>query len=232
MRAWRLPFVVAFALAACGRRSDAPPPPTVATDAAPVPIDAGPPPVDAAFEDAAVPVSPEEAAARADRPTGLPGAGRPEVVTEILMVMMATGRAERRGLVDGKLGAWEVTLAAAPSGDRIALRCATAADKLHDDNLGRLVDRQIGGRAALSCDNQRAAAPATPPDPRAGLGRHMLCVSPAAGPDDGAGAMLFVPDPERGARFLAAITAAPGAPLERAWPLVARALARPGARCR
>jgi hypothetical protein len=226
-----LPTLV-FTLAACGERREAPPsPPPVAADAAVTGPDAAPPP-DALFEDAAVAVTPEEAAARADRTTGLPGAGPPQVVTEILIVAMGTGRAERRYLVDPAAGVWEVTLGAAPGDDRAERRCGAAAAQLLDDNLGRLVDRQIIGRAAVTCDNQRATAAAAPPDPRAGLGRHMLCASPPANATDDGYALLFAPDADRGARLVAAVRTAPGAPLERAWPRLARALARPGRPCR
>jgi hypothetical protein len=60
----------------------------------------------------------------------------------------------------------------------------------------------------------------------------MLCASPPANATDDGYALLFAPDDDRGARLVAAVRTAPGAPLERAWPRLARALARPGRPCR
>ncbi|MBK9036370.1 MAG: hypothetical protein IPL61_34835 [Myxococcales bacterium] len=231
MRALSLGLVAIFACKG-GDRAAAPPPPPAD---APAPRDAGPPPVDALFDDAAVALAPEEAARRADRATGLAAPdARAEVLTESLIVALATGRASLSAYVDEVRGAWTLAHTDDPRRDQVARRCGPAARDLAADNLGRVVDRQIGGAGAqqLACDNTFIATPPTPGNPRAGLGPHATCRSPGADPGATSTELVFAPAADGGLRFVAALELRPDRPADRLWRALATAIARAGDRCR
>ena len=193
-------------------------PPVMVDAAAPVLIDAAPP-------DAGPALTPEELTRRAGQASGLGGGAPAAVITEPLIVALATGQASLGSVLDERGGVIEVTVDAAGR-PKATPRCGSAARDAAATYLGRAVDRQLGGAAPLACDNQFVAAAPAARDPRAALGRHAVCRSP--GTDDGGAAdgLVFVVAADGGLRLRVVIALTPGRACQELAVAAGRALAR------